>query len=118
MPTEPTHAALVWQQEALAQQIESTALWRAQRSLDHPAQERNDRASALLSDLAVHVSQLEAEHGLFDALYATGDDLRASEIVSERLWRYGFDNEIDPAVFVDALAAELTTLRETSESSE
>lgn len=115
MTDEPSHAALVWQQEALVNQIESTALWRTQRSQDHPDHERNDRAASLLSDLAVHVAQLEAEHGLFDALHATGGDLRASEIVSERLWRYGLENEVDPAVFVHALATELTTLRETSE---
>lgn len=115
MNAQPSYAALVWQQEALVHQIESTALWRAQRAPDHPDKERNDRASQLLSDLAVHVGQLEAEHGLFDALVGTANDLRASELVSERLWRYGFDVDPDPAVFVDALAAELTTLRETSE---
>lgn len=112
MAEAPNHAALVWQQEALVQQIESTSAWRAQRSLDHPDRDRNDRASELLSELAAHVGQLEAEHMLFDALWATGADLHASELVSERLWRYGFGTEIDPEVFVNALADELNTLRE------
>ncbi len=115
MSEEPSHAALVWQQEALVHQIESTALWRAQRAPNLENRETQERASQMLSDLAVHVGQLEAEHGLFDALHATSGDLRAGEIVSERLWRYGFGVDIDPAAFVEALAAELTTLRETSE---
>ena len=103
--------ALVWQREALVNQIESTAMWRAQRAIDRPEEGRNEQASAALSELAARVARLDPGHALFAALAALADDLRASELISERLWRYGFDGDYEPAAFIEALAADLDAMR-------
>jgi hypothetical protein len=109
------NAALVWQREAMVHQIESTSLWRAQRGADHPDKARNDRASAMLSELAMYVATLESDHPLFTGLLATAGDLRASELVSERLWRYGFSEDDDAAAVVDDLAERVEALRTAEE---
>jgi hypothetical protein len=103
--------ARVWQQEALVNQIESTALWRGQRNADHPEKARNDRAAEALHELAAHVARLPGDHRLFAALLASANDIGISELVSERLWRYGFADEEEPASFTERLAEEVDQAR-------
>ncbi len=70
--------------------LASTAEWRRLKAVEHPTDDRNSKAAAILQRLATEMGALEGSelHGRLSALYATNDEF--SEVVSEELRAVGF----------------------------
>lgn len=104
--------------EQIALAVEGTADWRAQKAEEYPHDTRNARSAEALSNLALRLRQLPADHPKFTALWwlwyrPKSEAIESIEnLVTEEsryIGRYGFDEPKDgePVEFLDGLKTAL-----------
>jgi DNA repair exonuclease SbcCD ATPase subunit len=113
----------------LAERVDSSASWRAEKAKQYPDDKRNERSSAALGKLAARLMQLSSDDEHASAYEEAMDRAveldeksgsllyRITELETPYVGRYGFDypQDGDPAPFLEGLTEEIVELAEAEE---